>query len=172
VKKYFVKILLFFIISLWLFSACKSHEQYPTVPVIEFLKFTKSATSSGIDEKGTLKISFIDGEGDIGLREEDTIYPFDKGSIYYYDFFIKYFEKQNGVYKEVIIDSNLTFNSRIPYVTTSNKNPNLRGEIELELFINNYFSKFDTIRFEAQICDRALNMSNSITTPDIIISKQ
>lgn len=151
--------------------SCKKKEQYPPEPIIQFVSFTNIQNSSGIDEKGILKISFTDGDGDIGLRQEDTIYPYDRSGPYYYDFFIKFYEKQNGVYKEIIIDSNLTFNARLPYVEPNEDNPNIKGEIEIELFINNPLSFYDTIKFDASICDRKLNVSNIISTPDIIVKK-
>ena len=171
VKRRNIKILVLFFAITLLGVSCKKKEQYPPEPIISFVSFTNIQNSSGIDDKGVLKISFTDGDGDIGLRQEDTIYPFEPSGKYYYDFFIKYFEKQKGVYKEIIIDSNLTFNARLPYLEPNNDNPNIKGEIEIELFVNNPISVYDTIKFEATICDRILNMSNTVSTPDIIVKK-
>ena len=47
-----------------------------------------------------------------------------------------------------------------------------KGEIEIEVFINNAFSDYDTIRFDAYIVDRALHKSNTIQTPEIIVNKK
>lgn len=152
-------------------SSCKKKEHYPPEPIIEFLSFTNIQNSLGIDDKGILKIGFTDGDGDIGLKQEDTVYPYDRSGPFYYNFFLKYYEKQKGIYKEVIIDSNLTFNSRLPYLEPNKDNPNIKGEIEIEIFINNPLSVYDTIRFDVSICDRKLNVSNIVTTPDIIVKK-
>lgn len=151
------------------FFSCTKEEDFPDVPNIEFISFTKIANSSNVDEKGILKISFTDGDGDMGLADSDTVTPYDKTSIYYYNFFITYFEKQHGEFVE--IQPVITFNSRIPELTSTSSNNSLKGEIEIELFINNPFSVYDTIRFDASIVDRALHISNVITTPEIILKK-
>lgn len=159
---------LFFISVLFLFS-CTKEEEFPPEPAITFLSFTKIPNTTSFDEKGVLKIFFTDGDGDLGLNAGDTFAPFDKNSMYYYNYFIKYFEKQHGTFVEVTLPA--TFNSRIPRLEASGNSKSIKGEIELELFINNPFSAFDTIRFEAQIADRALNLSNVITSPEIIVKK-
>jgi hypothetical protein len=105
----------------------------------------------------------------MGLDDWDTLPPYDRTSKYYYNFFITYFEKQHGEFVEVT--SSVTFNSRIPVLKSSSSNGALKGEIEIELFINNPFSVYDTIRFDAYIADRALHESNIISTPEIILKK-
>jgi hypothetical protein len=152
-----------------LYSSCRKQVVYPPVPYIEYVSFTKIQTTTSIDSKGILKISFTDGDGDIGLSESDTLYPFNPGSQYYYDLFITYYEKQHGNYVAVTLP--MTNNSRIPVVTPDGENKSIKGTIEVELFINNPASTYDTIAYDVSIVDRALNMSNKIRTPDIIIHK-
>ncbi len=155
--------------ALMMFASCTKEEDFPDVPHIEYLDFTKVANSSNIDEKGILKIFFTDGDNDMGLGEGDTLGPFDRTSKYYYNFFITYFEKQHGEFVEVT--PTVTFNSRIPVLESSSSNGALKGEIEIEMFINNPFSVYDTIKFEAYIADRALHESNIISTPEIVLKK-
>lgn len=155
-------------VFLMMFS-CKKKEKYPVEPHIEFISFTKIQNSLGIEDKGTLKISFTDGDGDVGLRKEDTLAPYDSASRFFYNFFITYYEKQKGNY--VAVPLSVTNNSRIPDLTPDGEDKTLNGEIEITLFINNPFSQYDTIRFDVGIADRALHESNIITTPDIIIKK-
>lgn len=164
------KIILIIVFSLaaFLFS-CKEKIKYPIIPAIEYVSFAKHPNSQGVDDKGTLTFSFTDGDGDIGLRPSDTLYPFDPASQWYYNLFITYYEKQNGDYVAVVLP--LTNNSRIPFVTPDGENKSIKGNIEVELFINNPTSSYDTICFDVQIADRALNTSNIIRTPDIIIHK-
>jgi len=156
-------------IMLMIAVSCTKEEDFPEIPHIEFLDFNKIQNSGTIDEKGILKIYFTDGDNDMGLADWDTLPPFDKGSKYYYNFFISYFEKQHGEFVEVI--PSVTFNSRIPVLESTSSNGALKGEIEIELFINNPFSVYDTIRFEAYIADRALHESNIISTPEIVLKK-
>jgi hypothetical protein len=157
------------ILSVLFLNACTKEEVFPPEPAITFISFNKIANATSIDDKGVLKIYFTDGDGDLGLNDFDTLAPFDKNSIYYYNFFIKYFEKQHGTFVEVVLP--LPFNSRIPRLQSSGNSPSIKGEIELEVNINNPFSAFDTVRFEASICDRELHVSNVITTPEIVVKK-
>lgn len=162
----FKYILLFF--SIMICISCTEEINFSEIPHIEFVSFTKIQNSSGIDDKGVLKITFTDGDGDLGLAKEDTAYPYNYENKYYYNFFIRYFEKQNGKYVEVELP--LTFNARIPYITPESEEKALQGDIDIELFINNPFSSYDTIKYDIYIVDRALNESNIISTPDIIIN--
>lgn len=163
-----ILLILVFSISAFLFS-CREKVKYPVIPFIEYADFTKIPTTNNIDDKGILKFSFTDGDGDIGLAPADTLFPFDPGSQWYYNLFIIYYEKQNGIY--VAVDLPMTNNSRIPVITPEGENKSIKGDIEVELFINNPTSSYDTICFDVQIADRALNLSNTIRTPDIVIQK-
>lgn len=166
IQKYYTILLL---ILLVLLTSCSKEETFPPEPSIKYLSFTRIPLASGVDDKGVLKIYFTDGDGDIGLTDADTMPPFDRYSDFYYNFFIKYYEKQKGVY--VPVELPVSFNSRIPVINPEGKSKALKGEIEIELFINNPFSLYDTIMFEAYIVDRALHASNIVATPDIIIRK-
>lgn len=150
-------------------SGCTKEPVYPIEPLITYVSFTKVQNYSGKDEKGILKINFTDGDGDIGLNDYDIDPPYDTASMYYYNFFITYFEKQHGEY--VAVDLPLSNNARIPLVPPATEGLPLTGDIDVELYINNPFSTFDTIRFDVFIVDRALHHSNSISTPDILINK-
>jgi hypothetical protein len=162
-------IIIFSILSILMLDSCKKTNIYPEEPVIEFKSFEKISNETGIDQEGYLTISFTDGNGDIGLEDEDTLPPFNKGSEYYYNFYIFYLEKQNGEFVEA--DIPIDFHSRIPYVEPDLAQRGIKGEIEVKLFINNMTSTFDTIKFRTYIYDRALNKSNTIETPEIIIKK-
>jgi len=166
-KRYFT-----FFIFIILFFSCAKKEEFPIIPAIEYVSFVKIYNpQQEIFDRGVLKISFKDGDGDIGLYDYDTVAPYD------YNFIISYFELQNGVPVEVIpswynpaTDSieYFTFNARIPILTPLGANKSIKGEIEDTLFIYNYSSPYDTIMFTAYIIDRALHESNEISTPWMI----
>ena len=163
---------LIIIIFIILFISCTKKEEFPIEPEIEYISFLKIYNPhQEIFDRGVLKISFQDGDGDIGLYDDETEAPYD------YNFIISYFELQNGVPVEVIpswynpaTDSieYLTFNARIPILTPAGANKSIKGDIEDTLFIYNYASTFDTIMFKAYIMDRALHESNEISTPWMI----
>ena len=62
------------------------------------------------------------------------------------------------------------FNYRIPIINTSSKKKTIQGEIKIAIkpFYYDPFSKYDTIKYEIYIVDKALNKSNVISTPEII----
>lgn len=150
-------------------ASCIQFQKFPPEPYIAFVSFNKIPTGTGIDDQGTLTVSFTDGDGDVGLDEDQTEPPYDTSSIYYYNIFIKYFEKQNGQYTEVELSP--SNNGRVPNLTPEGEQKALQGNISVDLFINNPLSIYDTIRYEVYIVDRALNHSDTITTPDIVVNK-
>lgn len=161
---------------LFLFSCKKSETIIPT-PSIELIGFEQIYNSDGKDSLGILHLSFKDGDGDLGLAPEDTFPPFNKSSNFYYNFFITYYELQMGQW--VKVDPQAPFpggdtvsnSSRIPFLTPDGQVKQLEGELFIELFTNNPFSSWDTIRYEASIVDRALNRSNQVQTRSIILTK-
>lgn len=167
--KYIGHNLVFFLITFVIFSSCKKQQIYPDEPSIEFKSMEKIPNETGVDMEAFFTISFTDGDGDIGLKEEDTLAPYNQGSEYYYNFYIFYLEKQNGEFVEVQTPTD--FHSRIPYVEPDLAQRGIRGEIEIRLFINNMASQYDTIKFRSYIYDRALNKSNIIESPEIIVKK-
>lgn len=160
------------------YSSCKKVDRFPPEPRIEYLNFSRVYNPDlEIYDRGVLHFSFEDGDGDIGLNSGDTFPPFNNGSDYYYNLIIIYNEMQHGELVEVPIVwfnpqteqyDTLSLSSRIPYLTPDGINKAISGEIWDTLFIYNFNSEFDTIQFDAYIIDRALNESNTISTPLII----
>ncbi len=160
---------------------CAEKEEFPVIPYIQFKSFDKYINELGLEDKGKLTIYFTDGDGDIGLAQGDTLSPFNPGSKYYYNFFIKYLEKIDGEFEEIFITyyntetqqfDTITHNARIPPLTTNLVNKGIKGDIEITLDIYNYIQPInDTIAFDVFIVDRALRQSNVIRTPDIIVKK-
>lgn len=173
------KIALFlFLVVAFGFDACNKFEKYPDEPVISYDRFIlMSNPSNGITDRGVLQFSYTDGDGDLGLSDQDTYPPFDFGGDYYYNLVITYFEKQNGTFVEVPLLSwnpdslyydTLTFSGRFPVLTPKSGNLSIKGTFQDTLFIYNPLSDFDTIKFKAFIYDRALHKSNEIETGEII----
>jgi hypothetical protein len=152
-------ILYFFLISVVVFlsfSSCHKKESYPLEPVIAFKNFEV------YNDSAILFLDFTDGDGDIGLTSSDVAKPYDA------NLFLTYYEKQEGVFKK--IDLPLPFSYRIPIINKSNKEKPLKGTISVNITPTFYnpFSQYDTLRFDINIVDRALNLSNTISTPEIV----
>jgi hypothetical protein len=95
-KKVLHNAVLFGIIVL-LSLSCIKEEEYPIIPEIEFENFVLLYNPlSGNIERGVLKISFKDGDGDIGLYQTDTAPPYD------FNLFITYYEIQNRDTVEIL----------------------------------------------------------------------
>jgi len=159
-------------------GSCKKIEKFPDVPRIEFMDFTKIYNPDlEIYDRGVLRFSFEDGDGDIGLNSGDTFPPYNPGSDFHYNLIITYFEMQHGEIVEVPIlwfnpqtekYDTLSLSARIPNLTPEGVNKAINGEIQDTVFIYNFNSIYDTIMFEAYIVDRALHTSNTISTPLIV----
>lgn len=167
--KIYTKISLILLLPLFAgLNACIKEEQYPVEPHIEFTSFATARDINGKDSLGEIAITYTDGDGDIGLFSSDTVEP------YKYNYYLQFMEYVNQELVEVKpVDSSVTFNARIPYLTPNGRNKNIKGEIKmyLELYFARQILKSDTVAFRIYIKDRALNESNRIETPLFIIKK-
>ena len=155
--KYFSKfILIAFSLSLLFLGSCKKKKSFSDIPELKFMeiKMNSGYIPLGTDSLGAIRFSFTDGDGDIGVYGGDT-------SV---NLFLKYFEKQNGAFVEIIPPQSQ--NARIPDLMPIGQNKTLEGEMEVGFFANP-FSVFDTVKYEVYIVDRAMHKSNVITTPEI-----
>jgi hypothetical protein len=141
-------------------TACqKTKDIYPITPVIAFKDFVRYNTT-GYDDSLITTITFTDGDGDIGLRQEDTIPK--------YDFYTTVYQKQSGVFKALNLGT--TTNYRMPYITPTGANKALKGTVSINF---NFFPPHkanDTLRYDIFIIDRAFHKSNVITTPEVVVN--
>ena len=157
-----------FLITL-LFS-CTKKQEYPIEPEIGFKYFVVKDTVDKLQnpiKEVHLVFSFTDGDGDIGLSQGDTLFPFDKAGGHYYNLISTYYEKQNGTFNEVAQNSELS-NYRIPVLQDLAIKKSIRGDIEVKRDL--YFPNSDTIKYDFFIYDRALHKSNTISSPEIILN--
>ena len=146
-----------------LVGGCLKSEEFPKEPRIEFKSFEFFGDSA------SLVIKFTDGDGDIGLGQSDTQPPFDTASTYYFNLFLGHSEKRNGEWFDVEFPEPISY--RIPRITPGGQNKSLEGEIAVAI---DPFSLFitdnsDTVRYSVELVDRALNVSNQVSTGDIIV---
>lgn len=156
------------ILSLALFSCLKT-ETYPEIPEIKYQSFLLRDTTDLLGNKGLVGIlvfSFVDGDGDIGLKQPpDSIEP---GDPEYSNLFFTMFDMQDGILVE-IGDDELEFPLyyRIPYLEPQGMDKSLTGEIEVEFTY--LLFEYDTIKYDFYITDRAGNVSNTESTPIFIL---
>src|ERR1039457_5518809 len=94
-----IQLILLLLIAFTIIS-CQKKDVYPVIPVITYDSFTILPTSDVNTTNGILKISFTDGDGDIGLDQTDTAGPYKS------DLFIYFLELQNGIYKQLLVFNN------------------------------------------------------------------
>jgi hypothetical protein len=168
-KKQFNHFILFAGAILLVLSGCMKKQSFSDIPQISFMSMELLFDTAQVVRTGILTISYQDGNGDIGLSPADTFSPYQRNGPYYYNYVINYFEKQNGVFQQV--DLAIPFSLRIPVLTPNDPNKAIKGYItdSMDLYPP---PLHDTIKFEAFIYDRALNKSNTITTPEIILRRR
>lgn len=163
-KKIFI---IFFVISTLI--SCKKIEIYPDEPMITFKSVIVKDSSDILDNPiKYVKLVFEvrDGNGDIGLDDQDTIGPFHRDSLYYYNLYIKEYEKIGDDYIEVE-DNNFARNFRIPNLTPEGQNKTLKAEVSVEMeyrYSESNPLKFKEFKYFYHLYDRAFNKSNVDTS--------
>ena len=141
---------------------CHRPEKFYEIPYIEFIGLEADSVEVG---KSNLIVYFQDGDGDLGLSEADSTGLFAPDSQYYYNFFIDYYEKQNGEW--VLVDLPMPLHCRIPRLSDVDQE-SISGQIKILTYVRNPISSYDTTKLSCYMLDRALHKSNVIETPEII----
>ena len=112
-----------------LLHSCIKQEQYSDIPEIGFdgMQLGFISDTAPYPVQGILSITFQDGNGDIGLRSRDTFPPYNKEGEYYYNYVIKYFEKRDTGWAEVILDP--PYSARIPILNQGYEGKAIKGLI-------------------------------------------
>ena len=137
--------------------ACKKSEQFSDIPYLEFRKYQLKDSVDALGNMAKiceLYLYFTDGDGDIGLFDEDTIAPFD------YNLFVNYFEMQNDSLQQINVSP--PFHIRIPNLTPSVQNKSLKVNVKYDVDVT--YRNSDSIKFELKLFDRALNESDWVST--------
>lgn len=118
-----------------------------------------------------LIINFTDGDGDFGLNVEDNQPPFNFGSVFFYNVRIYYFSKNNDDLFEPFMFSGSHFvqQFRIPRIKTNKNNEPMIAELDVLLLTNVGGLKPSELRFEVDIIDRNLNISDRAITKSLNI---
>ena len=157
--------IILFIVLLTLFFSCKKREEFSHIP---YLEFTKYEIKDSVDALGNitklceLHLFFTDGDGDIGLFEEDTIAPFD------YNLFVNYFEMKKNSLQQIIDTLRPPYHIRIPDLMPTGQNKSLKVDLKYDVDVT--YRNSDTIKFELKLFDRALNESEWVSSSLIILN--
>ena len=167
--------LFLFALATILLNSCKEDISFPVIPAIEFKEFVVYTDSAFIE------VDFTDGDGNIGFESGDTLgqfeYSIDPFNKFHYNFYIDIYQLENNewtLYDLTPSPTNPGFQPlyyRTPKLDPEGNDKNLEGSIRVKLspFPPIDFSTGDTIRFEVQLADRNLNLSNKLTTDGVIV---
>ncbi len=142
-------------------TACFKKKKFSEIPSIQFIEFTRS------NDSAKMTLAFQDGEGDIGLEEDQMEAPYNPESRYYYNLYMVYYEKDDVLGWIPGTDFNgdsIVFKNRILPVYHG-KEKGIEGKIiaDIEpLFYNPFSTQSDTIKYRIQLIDRALHESQWI----------
>ena len=89
----------------------------------------------------------------------------DPSSPYYNNYIVKTWLRRDG---EWILDTT-NVDARLPYMTPEGAIKALKGDIQRELTLPPALT-LDTLKYDIFIWDRALHQSNTVTTPEIVVS--
>lgn len=148
--------------------SCFKEEEYPVIPNITFTDFVV------LGDSARLIFEFTDGDGDIGLNDNEVSSPYNIESYYYYNLYVEYWEKDDDVgWKPGVTSTGDTiiFAYRIKPFTNLEESKALKGTIEVliePIYYNPFSLESDTIMYKIKLIDRALNVSNIIETPEIV----
>lgn len=167
--KYFVFI---FIFSVFFWYSCRKPEKYPTTPKISF---TEIPVKDTVDDLGNpvkrcvLTFSLIDGDGDIGFEEGDTVAPYQIGGPYYHNLLITMYKLVDGLYYQVDTpEIGTPFYFRTKYIEPIGQNKTMKCHIYVNLDFD-IPSNWDSVKFDFFMYDRALHKSNVASTPLIVL---
>ena len=158
------------LIALIITGCTLENVDYPPEPAIEFLSTEVKIDVNALGQNQiNVKLAFylIDGDGDVGLTQNDIYPPYDA------NFFPTFYGIKNGDLK---IDTTLIADTyRIPWVGDLGQDNTLKAEIfsDFEYPFNDQFPfPYDSIVYSFYMVDRALNESNVAWTDTIVIPHQ
>lgn len=157
--------------------ACKKKLDYPIEPAITYqgMSYLINADSTLTGEV-ILHIGYTDGDGDLGLDDADTIYPFGTNDPHYYNLIVDYLKWDGTGFVETPLLSwnqqtqsfdTISFNARFKRLVFNDEEASISGVIDYTMMVFNPLSPNDTVKFRAHIIDRALHESNTIETEAI-----
>ncbi|KPM48896.1 hypothetical protein [Jiulongibacter sediminis] len=113
-----------------------------------------------------INVHFQDGDGDLGLGEEDKANAQKNDD---FNYIIKPYRMRNGVFQPY--DPLVPLSGYFPLLKIDEKPGPLEGTLSYTIqFFHSFTRKNDTLRFDIQIKDRAGNLSNVTETEPIIVN--
>lgn len=151
----------------------KSKNSYSATPWLKISELSITQNDSGKDSFITIKMKYHDGDGDVGLGDNDTVTPFNYGSRYFYNLLVDYYIMKNGQWikplNPLAPTDTIVFHERLPNITPTGRQKWIEGDLSLRLPANPFSLKPDTVRYELQLVDRSLKKSEILKTQTLTL---
>lgn len=151
-------------------SSCIKKETYPAQPKISYKEFQNFQADSGY-----FTFKFTDGDGDFGLKAEDTSGTFTSSSKYYYNLYIKYlYKKADGTWSAYfnanpLVNDTQYYKFRVPFIEQTGKDKSMNGEVRVKLTELRPTASHKNIKYLFYIFDKSLNQSNVEESPEFAL---
>ncbi len=162
ILKYIIPLL----VTFFLIESCKKLPKYGEVPEVDFGGFEVyrnryNPLSLSYEDSVIFKVKFKDGDGDLGMDEED------KKNDTLPNFIMQTFVRSNAVFLDSVV-----YTGQFQPLTLNAKG--IKGPIEGELRYVQTFSYADygvrdSLKFSIRIKDRAGNFSNTVMTDILVV---
>ncbi|MDG1098750.1 MAG: hypothetical protein P8O20_05140 [Bacteroidia bacterium] len=168
-----------FLISIFLVVAviygCEKESNSNPIPSLELKGYNVLSDSSGKDSLIQIYLSYRDGDGDLGLGNDNLAYPFGYTDPYFYNLFVDYYVKESGAFIKKInplspTRDTIAFHERFQSLTPTGKTKRIYGDITLYIPAFPFGTSAERVKFTAHIVDRALNKSRRVSTSEIILN--
>ncbi|MGR3811768.1 hypothetical protein [Jiulongibacter sp. NS-SX5] len=163
-------ITVFFLASAVALSSCFKEPEFSFTPSIEFEGYTKDILLDkflGANKDSiVISVKFQDGDGDLGLGEEDKAIAQQNDD---FNYIIQPYRMKNGTFEA--FDPLVPLSGYFPQLKLDEKPGPLEGTLSYTIeFFHSFSPKNDTLRFDVQIKDRSGNLSNVAETEAIIVN--
>lgn len=155
---------LLILLAMTVLASCQEKVEYPVEPSITYegITYLMGADSTPTGEV-VLSIGYTDGDGDLGLDDADTIYPFGPNDPHYYNLIVDYLRWDGTQF----VTDTINFNARFKRLVFNDEVKAISGTIDFTMMLLNPFAPDDTVKLRAHILDRALHESNIIESEGI-----
>lgn len=155
-KSFFNYLFIFGIIGLVIYS-CVKKTTYPKIPEIEYKDFFPF-----LGDSADLQIKFTDGDGDIGVEQEDST-----RTLFYTYYYKDTITQQYTAYYSTALNDTLRIGYVVNAPTDSYLGKPISGEINVRLQKYRHSKKIKKIKYVIYLFDKAGNKSNIVTSPEI-----
>ena len=157
-------------------AGCTTEPDFSNVPTLldgstTISKTTNTDRLGNAQDSLVIGVKFQDGDGDLGLSS--NMYPDSVLIKEGYNYEVKTLRRIRGQFQDVTQSFGVSNSGNFPRLRQDNKVGPIEGTLSRSIMIAHLsVSRNDTLKFRIRIKDRALNVSNEVETPSVIIRVQ